>query len=524
MAAIKAVGHGRMGAIATQDAGARYMTVASLQICDECGCSVAKIHRVRKGRRYCATCYARIFKPRLCPKCGGIARLPKNELEAVCGRCEIAKPCARCGKREYRIGKITPYGPVCNACVPHFSKPEPCEACGTLSSKLTRVARLGHDMRLCPKCARADYGTCAACRRHRLLNEAPDGRLLCKTCREKGEIRCPSCGSSMPAGRGNICEACYWTATCRKRITIDQEALSTPAMRAAFGEFGEWLIGEIGPHKAALTLHRYLPFFMEVDRLWGSIPSYHDVLKQFGAEGLRRVRIVMRWLNETKDIQANQLLREEDSERRRIGEILNFVPQNTRAGRTLLAYYQHLMNRVNAGKTSLRSVRLALRPAATLLTVADPSGEKLPDQAVLDRYLRDAPGQKAAITGFVNFFNEREGSGLTPQVDERRTRDARRKRLEAKLMEMARQGGEGKDFERQWLEVTLAYFHGLSNRVVKNISEECLLRQIDGFSISWNGKTYWVPSFANRSDPQPQRCNDPRKVCTTPLWCRTIPS
>ncbi len=89
-----------------------------------------------------------------------------------------------------------------------------------------RVARMGHDHRLCPRCSTADHGTCSACRRHRLLVVAPNGDALCKACNEQGEIACPSCGNPMPAGRGDACEPCYWTRTCRKRITIGQAGIT----------------------------------------------------------------------------------------------------------------------------------------------------------------------------------------------------------------------------------------------------------------------------------------------------------
>jgi len=268
--------------------------------CDECGQEVSKLWRRHKGHGYCSTCYARVFKRRMCPRCGELARLPKNDLEAVCRQCDVDKPCARCGKAssDYNIGKVTPYGPVCIACAPYFREPEPCEACGESSQRLTRVKRMGHDHRLCPRCATADHGTCSACRRHRLLVMTSSGDALCKACYEQGEIACPSCGHPMPAGRGDVCEPCYWTRTCRKRISIGQAGITTNVLSKAFGEFGEWLIRATGPHKAALKINHFFSFFLEIDQAWSRIPSYSELLHHFGAEGLRRVRLPMRWLHD----------------------------------------------------------------------------------------------------------------------------------------------------------------------------------------------------------------------------------
>lgn len=184
------------GEVAAQagDGTAMNAPAPAAQTCDECGKTVARIWRVRKGHKYCGTCYARVFKRRLCPKCGNFARLPKNDPDAICLECQVAKPCARCGKTDYAVGKITSYGPVCGACASHFREPEPCEVCGKPSQRLTRVSRLGHDQRVCPSCARADHGVCEACRHHRLLDQGKDGRMLCKACCEKGEVACPECG------------------------------------------------------------------------------------------------------------------------------------------------------------------------------------------------------------------------------------------------------------------------------------------------------------------------------------------
>lgn len=468
------------------------MSEGSQLRCDECGRGVEKIHRVHKDHRYCVTCYARVFKRRLCPKCGELARLPRNEPDAICRRCEVAKPCVRCGKTEYEIGKITSYGPVCNSCAPYFREPEPCEACGEPSQRLSRVRRLGHDLRLCPKCARSDYGTCAACRRHRQLNVARDGRKLCKVCIEEGEIPCPSCGKPMPAGRGSACEECYWAGTCRKRIRMDQAALSMATMKTAFGEFGEWLISEVGSHKAALTIHRYLAFFDEIERRWSEIPGYAELLEHYGAEGLRRVRIPMRWLREAKGIEPDPLAREACSERRRIEAIISSVPKSSRAGKALEAYHKELMVKVEAGKTSMKSVRLALRPAASLLLKSDSTGGKLPNQEAVDHYLTESPGQEASLKGFTIFLGRNYGIELCAKADRKRANEERRRKLEHQILDLAKLPENWEDQLEQWIALGMEYFHGkrISRKGVR------LIRVQDegkGMRIELGGEEFWLP-------------------------------
>lgn len=471
--------------------------------CDDCGRSMQKAHRIHKGRRYCVTCYSRVFKRRLCPKCGCYAQLPKDDPNAVCRKCEKAKPCVRCGKAEYEIGRITPYGPVCNACAPHFRKPDPCENCGGPSARLTRVVRLGGDKRLCPKCARADHGTCPACRRHRLLQEGPDGRMLCKACAELGEVPCPSCGKPMPAGRGKSCEACYWANAFRKRLAMDQAALAGRIIREAFGEFGEWLLAKVGSAKAAITIHRYLPFFMELDKRWNAIPSYQDLLQQFGAEGLRRVRLPMGWLSEMKGVTPDAEAREEDSERRRIDAILTSIPHGTLAAQALHGYRDELLKRLASGDTSIRSIRLAMRPAASLLTTSDASGHALPNKADLDKYLVNAPGQKAALTGFTNYLNRRYSLGLVPWVNERRVKATRKGKLEAEMMALIREANAtGVDgVQRKWVSVALEYFHGLPRTGGTSVRDDQVAAEGDGLSVSLDGRKYWIPRFSINGKP-----------------------
>lgn len=464
--------------------------------CDECGRGITKVHRIHQGRKFCAACYKRVFKYRLCPKCGNRARLPKDDSKAVCLKCQVSKPCARCGRTDYAVSKITPYGPVCGSCAHHFREPEPCEECGKMSTLLTRVTRLGAEKRLCPKCARVDHGTCAACRRYRLLHDATDGRKLCQVCLQGGEIPCPVCNKPMPAGRGKQCEDCYWTETLRKRVRIDQAALSTPAMAEAFGQFGEWLLAEVGSNKAAITLHRYLTFFQEVDQQWGAIPEYQKLLECFGAEGLRRVRIVVRWMTCSGRLVVDTEAREADSERRRIQVLIASMPPESIAARALAGYRERLMERVIAGKSTLRSVRLALRPASSVLLASDAEGARLPDQAVMDRYLLESPGQKAAVTGFANYLVEEWGVTMVPRVDARKASVARRKRLEKEIRALMREGGDAddEDFQMRWLSVALSYFHGLPRSVGAKADGSMVSKQDDGsLTINWNGQAYWVP-------------------------------
>jgi len=463
--------------------------------CDECGREMKKTHRIYKDRRYCSTCYARVFKRRKCPGCKNVARLPKNDPKAVCSKCQNDKPCSRCMKTAYKIGKLTPYGPVCNACAPYFREPKPCEVCGTASSRLTRAPHLNIDIRVCPKCARATQATCVACRRHRYLQQSQDGRMLCKTCLEKGDIPCPKCGEVMPAGHGKQCVSCYWNGLLEKRIKIDCAAFSSPQMEAHFEAFGNWLGHKVGAHKASLTIHKYLVFFMEIEHQWREIPAYGVLLNHFGTPQLRRVLLPVSWMEESGLVEQDASAKKDHSDKRRILSTLEKVPKGSKAHSILAGYYQLMLNRQKQGKATLCSIRMALTPAAALLLIAEKIKCMPPDQGVVNMYLKKTPGQRAALSGFIRYLRCTHGADITlPKRDTKKGRKNRRKKLETEIFALIREESKDGKFQQRWLSVALAYFHGLPKKVGQKLRSDDVVQEKDGgFLVSWNGATYWIP-------------------------------
>ena len=462
--------------------------------CDECGARDVKIARVYKGLRYCQTCYKRMFKRRLCPGCGNFARLPIRFSHAVCQSCERRKPCVRCGRVGRKIGKLTAYGPACNSCAPYYREPESCEACGELSTRLSRKASLGHDLRVCQRCARSDHKTCEACRHHRPLIESPDGRRLCAVCLEKGEIPCPKCGQPMPAGRGQECWTCYWTTLAEARVQKDCGAFSSSTLTEYFQAFGTWLIQRVGGQKAALTIHGYLEFFLEIERKWQGIPDYETLVRHFSAGGLRRYLLPMRWMEASRLVTPDAAKREADSDQRRIQASLDKFPEESRERTILNGYYEYLMQRVEKSATTLRSVRLAISPAASLLAFVDVMDRMPPDQKALDGFLRQTPGQRAALSGFVKYLREKHGVEMTLlKNDPHRAYRKRRKKLEAEMLTLMHEAGNDRERKRRWLCLALAYFHDLPLKTGQSVSDKDITADENGMTIRIGGGGHWIP-------------------------------
>ena len=439
--------------------------------CDQCGREMEKAHRIYKGLSYCSTCYAREFKSKICPKCGAISRLLAKDPDAICGRCEKDKPCVRCGKEKYSIGLISIYGPVCKSCARYFAEPKPCSQCGELSHHLSRVKRLGFDEPVCPKCARSDHGCCQMCRRSRRLHQASDGRQLCKKCLELGYIPCTSCGSLMPAGRGKQCETCYWNSVFERRLRLNQAAFLEKRMSQNYYSFGIWLKQKIGAFNAALKVGRYLAFFLALEKIEFVHPDYSKLLAHFGAEQLRRVQLPIQWLIETQGLVVDTLQKKADSERRQIDSLMHRFIAGCKSKKIIDAYYQYLVRKQENGKTSLRSIRLSLRAAISVLELCSTTGlDDLPEQKDINLYISRTPGQNAALSGFISFLNKNYGLKLKREmIHHDKQRDITKDRLEKRLIQMMMKPQESKKFEQKWLLISLAYFHGLSQTDAKMV-------------------------------------------------------
>lgn len=462
--------------------------------CEACGRAMAKATKVHKGKRYCATCYPRLFKRRMCTGCGNFARLPVFDLAAHCSACERSAPCFRCEKTDYKIGMRTAYGPVCKTCAHHFHAIEPCEVCGTPSQRLARNTATG--LRVCPKCATSS-ATCPSCRRHRVLVSGEDGISRCRACTNEVTRMCEKCGSEMPAGRGRECEACSWTKVFEKRLAINLHGFSSDHFEQLFSRFGQWLFERLGPSKAALKINSFYRFFRSIETRWGCIPSYDDMLKHFTAIGLRRAETPMRWLSEVGAISVNAEDREKRTEERRLRAILAEI-EDPWSQQLLMGYFTELTARRESGETDLRSIRLALRPAANMLKGARLAAGTLPNQKTLELFWRSSPGHVAALSGFVGHLNKSHELQLKWRPSDHWLEKAKKNKAERELVALLREDQQASDFEVRWIVKGLAYFHD-----IRKVSRKTLVYRkesyqgVEGFSVERASEKLWVPSVSS---------------------------
>lgn len=470
--------------------------------CDECGSDSRTITRRDRGRRFCVNCYQREFKRQLCPKCGNYARILRNDSTATCKACESSGPCSRCGRENRPVGKLTAYGAICNVCAGKFADTFSCAACGNESRAVHRSTgeHLKPNDKLCRKCAQKSFRTCIHCRRYRDCELDNDERPICSVCLTNQDKPCNTCGELMPAGYGNQCESCYWVRTANKRKELNSEAISNSRIRGYFNQYCLWLIETIGAKKTALRLNKDIAFFLFLQSQWAEVPDYQSLLEHHGAEGLRRLRLPIQWLDKANLISVDEQLRERFSEQSRIHNLLSTLDEESASYKMQKGYYDSLNSKNLAGNLSLRTVRLLLSPATSLLRICAPN---LPSQTDLERYLENSPGQRNSLSGFIKHLNSRSSVALTmPKVIRHQVQKNREKRIEHEMAALAHSNMSMAELENAWIPLALGYFHSVSKNESRRIIAHGKLTDAPGGLNLCDGECVrFIPKMPNSVIP-----------------------
>lgn len=462
--------------------------------CDSCGNKNVEIKRRYKDDTYCANCYRIWFIKKPCSQCGKINRLHKKEDFAVCRACRMSQPCTRCGGAAVKDGANTEYGRVCQICYQGYFKAEKeCFECGEFKRGVSRYAKLSHNQAVCVTCYQGHFrATCPRCHKYRELVNTEEG-IACQKCHDLGEIPCECCNKLMPAGMGKRCDDCYWSQRLKHETKINSHLLSSDLMRQAYTAFTIWFKAELGSKTAALKHITFIDFFVRCDELWGKIPSYESLVQEFKPNGLRDHLTVLRWLINTEQVVVDTKIKAQIAEEERIVNLLAKFD-----GKTLCCiseYHQYLEQKLLMGKTSLKSVRLALQPAIDLCTQFGIEGSNMPNQEQIEGYLLVKSGQYNALYGFVMFLNREHGLDLfciKPSKDE--VLKANRGEIEKQLMALYNQPKPLSDKDQLiWLQLGMSYFHkvGIPIKILKDLQFE--VDKDEAIKLNFNQKEYYLP-------------------------------
>ena len=452
------------------------------------------------GKTYCASCYSLYYELRLCAECGKRKRISRKVEVPVCQQCEFqGNACIKCEKKIVKVGLVHSNGPVCHSCVVYYQPLKKCEWCGKSRIGVAQ-RRLEHgEALICNSCFTNTLPTCTSCgyKRKAFFYDFSK-KYQCRTCIEETRF-CRNCSIKIPAGSGHYCIDCSYYNTLKRRITAGEQVLK-PYFSKLYKGFGMWMMSRRGVNFSAIHINKCLPYFIELNELsirLNRYPNYQEVVSEFSVATTRKNLLVTLFLDETRTIRVDQAIKSEYSNLDMIERYMGKFSEVSTYHAMLKAYYLELLKKLNLDQTTIRSVRLALTPAVKLLLASEHFGVEEPNNNILEGVIWVRPGQRSAITGFINFLNRTRDLGLVlPERSEVVIEKPKETKLQLKgrLIRMLRQPILDESYNRDLLVLSLAYFHQLL--VPGNAWVECEMvkRDINGDAyLRLVGHKFYLP-------------------------------
>jgi len=205
--------------------------------------------------------------------------------------------------------------------------------------------------------------------------------------------------------------------------------------------------------------------------------------------------LVMQWLEEVHDIRIDMDNKKSCSERDQMEKLVQRIFQPSLAYDVVLEYKNKLEEKIKRGDTSLRSARLAVKPAVALMLSMGQESTQLPNLEHVKAYLADYSGQAAALTGFVNFLNENYGTSIDYlKLKKSNFLKAKRKqKLENKIVALTQTDLSSNKTIISWVRSGLRYFHQLPYIDALKVKAEMITETDDGFTVVFKRQSYWLP-------------------------------
>ena len=379
-----------------------------LRYCDECGRTIVKAHRLYKGAEYCSSCYPRVFIPMPCALCARPARTHRHStVEPICRQCDReTRRCLRCERPvRQKAARLVDGQPICGSCARYFVQPEPCAWCGVESVHLSRAPRLGINDKICNSCRnKLTHRSCRTCRRYRpVAGLLPDGKPHCEACTPGAEQIhvCPGCGSMLAGGGQGRCTACLNRERINRDAAVQVLALERDWSRAAYLNFGQWLLEE-KQHKPNLAkvFAGHFSFFGRLDIAVADPGTLrgNGLLETFSVAELRKHNLPVRFLKSHIGVDLDEAAKVEQVEWSRITEKL-LASRRAPYAAVLKRYVRWLDDQ----GTPMRTIRLYLTAASQLCTVEALGESGQCTDAQLQHFLRRHPGARASLFRWLTF-------------------------------------------------------------------------------------------------------------------------
>jgi len=298
------------------------------------------------------------------------------------------------------------------------------------------------------------------------------------------------------AGCADLCDDCYWHQNLWNKFDQNQKVFESSDLKRHYENYIGWLEKKVGSHKAALYINKHTHFFIKTEIDWNqSVPTPKQLLVRLRSSGLRKFELVMQWLEEVHDIRIDMDNKKSCSERDQMEKLVQRILQPSLAYDVVLEYKNKLEEKIKRGETSIRSARLAVKPAVALMLSMEGESAQLPNLEHVKAYLAEYSGQAAALTGFINFLNENYGASIDylklKKSDFLKTKQ--KKKLEMELIALTQTDLNDSELILSWVRNGLRYFHQLPYIDALKIKTEMITEIEDGFTVVLNGQYYWLP-------------------------------
>ena len=215
----------------------------------------------------------------------------------------------------------------------------------------------------------------------------------------------------MVPGTGSApCRQCSIRRRMDRRVALGIELIEQPWVRDLFQEFCAWECFSRTAGNVTRRIDTYAAGFAQIDRhvsASGAL-TQDSLLRIFGAEGLRRQHLIIRFLTDRLPVAWDAGRTGIFVAARRIEDIIA-ASDGLPLGHVLRAYRDYL---VQDDRLRLVTVRLYLKAAFGLCEHSGCTGTESMQQSQVNHYLRRTPGQKASLALFLNYLNRITGSRL----------------------------------------------------------------------------------------------------------------
>jgi hypothetical protein len=116
-----------------------------------------------------------------------------------------------------------------------------------------------------------------------------------------------------------------------------------------------------------------------------------------------------------------------------------------------------------------------------------------PSQRHVNQYLKVKPGQRAALTGFINYLKIQHTYDLKMPASP--SLYAQHAKIEKQLLALMTAEAPTKNTSREWVRLGLMYFHNVATTKAREVAYAVTKSQTNySFEVEIDGQLYWLPA------------------------------